>query len=212
MDNLKPNKTEKLFLTIAYNRFYDIFDEVMEDSFWRKRKTYRFSKIKDGFSVYTELLNYEPIKHTVKKLKITRPPMESEIGGELFKIVRNIILHFPFFNTWDDIWFNKEIINWNKPNQTIDKFFEKYKGSRTIKYRFWQHSKKKMTYLSINFPPRYNKNTKVYLKDILTEKDGVRFSFILMKQILDTQVVQDKNSPPDFVLMAQVVIPTSHTE
>jgi len=45
-----------------------------------------------------------------------------------------------------------------------------------------------MTYLSINFPERYEDNTKIYLKDIVSEKDGIKFCFILMKKILDTQV------------------------
>lgn len=42
-----------------------------------------------------------------------------------------------------------------------------------------------MTYLSISFPKTYDDN-KIYLKDILTEKDGVKFSLILMKKIIDT--------------------------
>ncbi|MEI6711126.1 MAG: hypothetical protein WCK88_02590 [bacterium] len=51
----------------------------MDDTFWRKKKSYRFSKIKDGFAVYAELLNYEPIKWVIDYLKKTRPPMEAEI-------------------------------------------------------------------------------------------------------------------------------------
>lgn len=45
-----------------------------------------------------------------------------------------------------------------------------------------------MTYLSINFPEDYEKDNKIYLKEIISEKEGVKFSFILMKQILDTQI------------------------
>jgi hypothetical protein len=51
-----------------------------------------------------------------------------------------------------------------------------------------------MTYLSINFPAEYSSDCKVFLKDIITEKEGVKFSFILMKQILDTQVEETKIS------------------
>jgi hypothetical protein len=68
---------------------------------------------------------------------------------------------------------------------------EKYAGKNEIKYRFWEEEKKKMTYLSILFPEVYNGDAKVYLKDILTENEGVKFSLILMKQIIDTQVVKD---------------------
>ncbi len=48
-----------------------------------------------------------------------------------------------------------------------------------------------MTYLRITFPTEYDEKTKIYLKDILTEREGIKFSFILMKQIMDTQVVNE---------------------
>jgi len=185
---LRPNKAEKEFLTLAYNRFYDIFEEVMDDSFWDKDEWHRFSKVKDGFAVYAELLNYPPIKWVIEHIKKARPSMEAEIGSELFKFIRNIVTHFPFFGSWNEVWINKSIINWHKEGQSIDKFLNKYKGRKTVKYRFWEAQKKRMTYLSINFPKKYEEDTKIYLKEILSEKEGVRFSFILMKQILDTQV------------------------
>ncbi|MEE9119221.1 MAG: hypothetical protein V3U02_11615, partial [Calditrichia bacterium] len=84
-DELRPDKAEIEFLTLAYNRFYDIFEEIMDDSFWEKDNWYRFSKTKDGFTVYSELLNYEPIKWVIEHIKKARPPMEAEIGSELFK-------------------------------------------------------------------------------------------------------------------------------
>jgi len=190
---LRPTEAELEFLTLAYNRFYDIFEEIMDDSFWEQDDWYRFSKTKDGFTVYSELLNYEPIKWVIEHIKKARPPMEAEIGSELFKLIRNIINHFPFFNSWDDVWINKSIVNWYKEGQSIDQFIEKYKGRDVVKYRFWEAEKKKMTYLSINFPSDYNGNNKIFLKDILSEKEGVKFSFILMKQIVDTQVEEITN-------------------
>lgn len=45
-----------------------------------------------------------------------------------------------------------------------------------------------MTYLSIRFPVEYNLDSKIYLKEFLTEKEGVKFSLILMKKIMDTCV------------------------
>jgi hypothetical protein len=190
---IRPNTAEIEFLKLAYNRFYDIFEEIMDDSFWEKDSWHRFSKTKDGFSVYSELLNYEPIKWVIEHINKARPPMEAEIGGELFKIIRNIINHFPFFDCWDDVYVNKSIVNWYAEGRSIDKFFEKYKGKEVVKYRFWEARKKKMTYLSINFPKSYDSDTKIFLKNILNEKEGVKFSFILMKQILDTQVEEMKN-------------------
>ncbi len=187
-NNMRPNISEVEFLTLAYNRFYDLFEEIIEDSFWAKDDWERFSKISQAFSIYSELLNYEPLKWVIEELKTKRPPMESEIGSELFKFVRNVFSHFPFFTKWDEVWINKSIINWNKEGQTIDKFLKKYEGKTEVKYRFWEPEKKRMTYLSISFPETYNDNSKIFLKDIISEKDGVKFSFILMKQILNTQI------------------------
>ncbi|MEI6711127.1 MAG: hypothetical protein WCK88_02595 [bacterium] len=65
---------------------------------------------------------------------------------------------------------------------------KKYEGKEVIKYRFWEANKNRMTYLSINFPKKYDMDNKIYLKEILSEKEGVKFSFILMRQIMDTQV------------------------
>jgi hypothetical protein len=113
--------------------------------------------------------------------------MESEIGGPLFKFVRNILAHFPVFDTWDEVWVSKELVNWQREGLTIDRFLKKYLGHDEVKYRFWEPDKKLMTYISINFPEKYEQN-KIYLKDIVAEKDGVKFSLIMMCQILNTQV------------------------
>jgi hypothetical protein len=184
---LRPNDSEKEFLNLAYNRFYDIFEEMMDDSFFERDARLRFCRIKDGVAVYAELLNYEPIKWVIKHLETHRPPMESVIGSKLFKFVRNIIAHFPFYETWNDVYITKSLINWQREGQFIDKFLTDYQGRTEIKYRFWEPDKRQITYLSINFPLKYD-DSKIYLKDMLTEKEGVKFSFVLMKQILDTQV------------------------
>jgi hypothetical protein len=184
---MRPNKSEELFLSLGYNRFYDLFDEIIEDEFWEKEGWYRFTKVSNLFAVYAELLCYEPFKHVLETLKTKRPPMESEIGGPLFKYVRNILAHFPVFETWDDVWISKELANWQRDGLTIDRFLKKYSGHEEIKYRFWEGDKKQMTYMSIQFPPVYEDN-KIFLRDMISEKDGVKFSLIMMKQILNTQV------------------------
>jgi len=188
MNTIKPNSSELQFLNLAYNRFYDVYDEVMNEGFWNKDDWERFSKIQQAYNIYAELLNYEPIKSVIENLKTLRPPMESEIGSELFKFIRNVISHFPFFTSWNEVWVSKPIINWYKEGQTIDKFIKKYLGKTEVKYRFWEASIKQMTYLTISFPKEYEEESKIFLKDIISEKEGIKFSFILMRQIMDTQV------------------------
>ena len=165
-----------------------MYAEVFDDNFWEKEKWERFSKIKQAFSIYAELLNYEPIKQVIKHLKTARPPMESEIGSELFKFVRNVVSHFPFYASWDEVFVSKSLVNWYRKGLTIDKFLNKYQGHKEIKYRFWEEEKKEMTYLSIEFPNKYETESKIYLKNIISEKEGVKFSFILMRQIMNTQI------------------------
>ncbi|MCK4935282.1 MAG: hypothetical protein KAR84_00395 [Elusimicrobiales bacterium] len=189
-----PNASELQFLNLAYNRFYDLFDEAMDDSFWDKDAGERLFKIQQAYSIYSELLNYDPIIYVIQSMKKLRPPMEAEIASEIFKFVRHLISHFPFYTKWDDIWINKALVNWYKEGQSIDRFLKKYEGREQVKYRFFESNKKRMTYLFISFPEKYIDGIKIYLKDILTEKEGVKFSFILMKEVLDTQVEEIKNT------------------
>ncbi|MEL0609000.1 hypothetical protein [Vibrio echinoideorum] len=184
---LRPTRAEEQFLSLGYNRFYDLFDEVMADDFWDKDSLYRFSRVSSVFAVYAEILSYEPFQHVLKGLKVTRPSMESEIGGPMFKFIRNVLAHFPFFDTWDDVWVSRDLVNWQREGLTIDKFLKKYVGFKEVKYRFWESEKKRMTYMNINFPLEYGEN-RIYLKDMLSEKDGVKFCLIMMRQILNTQV------------------------
>jgi hypothetical protein len=183
----RPNEGEELFLSLGYNRFYDLFDEIMDDSFWDKNEWYRFSRVSNTFSVYAELLTYEPFKYVLEAINRKRPPMESEIGGPLFKFVRNILAHFPVFETWDQVWVSKQLVNWQKEGLTVDRFLKKFSGHDEVKYRFWEADKKKMTYMSIRFPEKYESG-KIFLKDMISEKDGVKFSLIMMRQVLNTQV------------------------
>lgn len=188
MSGLRPNPSEIAFLNLAYNSFYDLFDEVMDDSFWDKDPWYRFSRAARGFAIYSEVLNYEPIKWVIEHMKTARPPMEAEIGGELFKFIRNILSHFPFYSRWDDVWIDRNLVNWHRDGQSIDKFLSTYAGRPPIKYRFWEAAKKRMTYLSITFPAQFDGDTKIYLKDFVNEREGVKFCFILMREIMNTQV------------------------
>lgn len=191
MDKLRPTEAEKKFLDLAYNRFYDIFDEITKDSFWKKGNYYRFCRIKETFSLYSELLNYPPIGWFIEHLKEKRPPMEAEIGREVFRFIRNVLVHFSLFESWNEIWIDRDIVNWHKEGLTVDKFLKRYDEHEVVKYRIWEAKKKKMTYVSIGFPKGYKEGKKIYLKDIFEEKDGIWFSVVFMKKILDTQVEKE---------------------
>jgi hypothetical protein len=188
-DNLKPNKAELEFLNLAYNRFYDLSDEIMEDSFWLISDFERLAKVKDCFLIYTEILNYEPVQWTLQRLEKERPIIEAKIGKEYFSFIRNLLVHFPFFSKWDDIYFNRELINWCSKDKSIDKFLCEYDMQEPIKYRIWNFEKKSFTYVTIGFPQNYKANNKIMLSEMLPEEEGTIFSVAFMRRIIDMQVL-----------------------
>lgn len=209
MEILKPNEKELKVLTLFYNKFYDLFDEIVNDNFLERDDNIRFFKLREAFSIYKELLCYEPIKNYIEWMKKGgRPPLEGIIANDLFSFIRNLLLHFPIFNTWNEVYINKDLATWSKVGQ-IDKFLDKctnikINGKGTVNYRIWENDKKKMTYFSVNFPEKYEDNN-IYLKDIISEEVGMKFCMALMREILDEQV--ENAEGPKIKIMSQVYIP-----
>ncbi len=186
-DVIPISLAEELFLNLGYDKFFDICSEVYSDEFWGKSPQYRLSKIFQAFSIYNELLNHEPFKGVLKWLSKYRPPMEAEIAGPLFKFIRNILAHFPFYDAWDEIWVSKQLVNWKHPNRSIDRFLKKFCGTKEVKYRFKEKTKQEFTYVTINFPKSYDES-KIYLKDIINEEQGIKFALVMMIKVLNTQI------------------------
>ena len=209
MDDQKPNKKELEALNLFYNRFYDLYDEIVNDEFLSQDANIRFIKLREAFSIYKELLSYEPIKDYVEWMKKGgRPPLEGVIADDLIGFVRNLLLHFPVFKTWDEVYINSNLATWSRTGQ-IDKFLNKctnikIDGKGTLNYRIWEYNKKKMTYFSVNFPEEYGEKN-IYLKDIISEEAGMKFCMALMRKVLDQQV--EKAEKPDIEIMSQVYIP-----
>ena len=210
----KPNKKEEQVLKLFYNRFYDLYEELSQEEFFKREASYRFYRIREIFSVYKELLGYEPIKYYIKYVKSGgRPPLEGLIVDDLFSFVRNILLHFPVFDKWEDVYISKDLATWNTVG-TIHKFLLKSSkikidDSGVIKYRIWEKSKKLMSYIQFHLPEEYNDNRKIFLKDVISEIDGIKLCISFMKQVLDTQVHSDAEE--DIVIMSQVYMPIPET-
>lgn len=210
----KPNKKEEQVLELFYNRFYDLYDELSQEEFLKREASYRFYRIREIFSVYKELLGYEPIKYYIKYVKNgDRPPIDGLIIDDLFSFVRNLLLHFPVFDKWEDVYISKDLATWNKVG-TIHKFLLKSSkikidDSGVIKYRIWEKSKKLMTYIQFHLPEEYKDNRKIFLKDVISETDGIKLCISFMKQVLDKQVHSDTEE--DIVIMSQVYMPIPET-
>lgn len=185
---LKPNPAEQVFLSLGYNRFFDLFKEIESKLFWEQAPLYRFHRIRDIFAVYTELIQYEPLEHVLDAKKASRP-VEHDIGERLFSFVRNLLAHFPLFDSWDAVTIDMQLATWERKGQ-IHKFLTDVEGKPQVKYRFFDSAMKEMIYVTINFPEGYSQNHPIPLCAVLTEREGVRFSIRLMLKIL-LQNVED---------------------
>lgn len=98
MEKPLPNDKELEVLTLFYNRFYDLYEEITNDNIFKENAQLRFFKLREAFSIYKELLSYEPIKSYLEWMKRGgRPPLEGIIADGLFSFIRNLLLHFPIF-------------------------------------------------------------------------------------------------------------------
>lgn len=183
----KPNPQEIDFLKKSYNFFLDIYEEIWDDPFWEKDPYYRLSRIKDALLTYSEILEYEPIGWFLDELRKLRPQIETEISKEYILFLRNLLIHFPFFISWNEIKFSRLLINWSVPGRSIDKFLKAFAGHPEIKYRIWMPKLKKMIYVTIKFPTKYN-DDEILLCDLVTEREGIIFLMSIMHRVIMSQV------------------------
>jgi len=185
-----PTEDEVDFLNLSFNRFLDLFAEIMPDEFWDKPDHVRFCKTKDLFAVYSEVLKYPPMQWVIEANK---RPNFSDVGKDLFTFVRHVLMHFPFFERWDDVWIKQSMVNlYSSRPQFIHRFLSENEGNGPLKYRFWEEKPRKMTYISVSFPSNYTAGEKVFLHDIIPEKEGVKFSAIFMWNIMKVQFQEIK--------------------
>lgn len=187
VDNIKPNEKELIFLNLSYNRFYDLY-EKLESNKDKLSSEEKFSLLKNIFQIYNECLRYEPIQYFLRLLEKKRPPGEI-MSLKYFKVIRHILVHFPFFNKWNDMYITRSLIIWSKPNSQIDKFLLDNEGKDEYKWRIWDENKKEMKYgYTIKFPKDYSKNSKIFIKNLIDEDKGIEISLLMIKKVLESQI------------------------
>jgi hypothetical protein len=179
---------ERFFLELAFRRLKTIREEICfkNSSFWQKDSYYRFARIKEAFVLFTEISSHKSMRlfPNLYDEKFLFPFLTNEV----FRFVRNVISHFPLFDSWDDVWISKSLINWNKAGQSIDKFLKNNVGKETLGYAYKEEFEDKSvfpTMVDFNFPKSYDENSKIYLKEMISEKDGIIFSIRIMVFIIE---------------------------
>ena len=96
---------------------------------------------------------------------------------------------------WEDVWIKLSLVNlYSTRPQFIHKFLTENEGKDEFKYRFWEEKHKRMTYISVSLPKDYTAGEKIFLRDIVPEKDGVKFSAIFMWDIMKVQIEEIRDS------------------
>lgn len=191
---IHPTKNEIVTLNLFYNKFLDLYNEIRSKSFYETDSEIRLLKLKELFSVYNELMLYEPIRQYVNNMDKIRPKSEKIIAMDLFSFIRNIMLHYPVFNTWDEIYMTKSLAKWSKniKNHSIDKFLKKCTELSELdqrpKFRIWNPKEKSFSYYEISFPEEYDSDSIIYLRTIISERTGIEFCIIMMLKLLSVQI------------------------
>lgn len=112
-DSLHPTEAELQFLKVAYERFYVLFEQIMDEEFQNATESARFSKLTTVFSLFTELTKYKPIEWSIEQLRASRPPGEAELATDVVKFVRHVVVHYPLFDCWQDAWISGQLAAWD---------------------------------------------------------------------------------------------------
>jgi hypothetical protein len=191
-DRTYPNQQEEEFLNLAVSKFLDISGELLSERAVNPEA--RFALLVRMMSIYTEALSYMPIKKYLEHIESNRPPGELTAYRYL-EIIRHILLHFNFYSSWDEVCFSKSLITWTGKHSRIDKFLNEYDNHESYKWRIWDNKNRKMTYgYQFNFPKGYGDGKTIYLKDLIDEDKGIKFSVHLIRQMFYSQIVSVKET------------------
>lgn len=126
-------------------------------------------------SLTTELLKDEKIFNKMKKVAES-----SQVNGDnvedkfnTFKMIRNVVQHFPIFDSWEEIYISTDLLDWNNSNANqIKKYFN---SEREFSYKiFLKEEKEWVQKRKINIKtPKIGKSNTIYLKDILSLDDAL---------------------------------------
>lgn len=156
-------------------------DEALQCCNWSYKsendKIKKFELIKKLASLVSELLEVDGMKENLIELANA-----SAINGEnneikiaTFDLIRNILIHFPIYNSWDEICISKKLLKWNKPrNSHILKYFENNRN-KSFTYRIFLNENNNWVErhtITVNIP-KLDENNEIYLKDILSLDDAI---------------------------------------
>ena len=174
---IENNEIAKIFAERIKNKFDLAFSYCFISSTTTSFDSVKFELVKELASLVSELLDRKELKNKLIELANTSQVNgeDNEIKLDTYDLIRNIIIHFPIFDSWDEIYISNELLSWNKPyHGQIKKYFDKNKGKK-FTYRIYLNENGKWVEkhkIIVNIP-ELKDGEKIYLKDILSLDNAI---------------------------------------
>jgi hypothetical protein len=186
MDNVESKEYMRIQLaTNIRNKFSNVYDLL-----YYMDSEEKFKVLKELSQLIKEFLSDDDINKKFIELANNSTVKENSTNNELkvkaFEVIRNILIHFPIFEKWDDVFLTKNLLNWsNSKSNTILNFFENNKNSE-IDYVIYTKEDDRFSPthpIKMKILPLDDKKP-VFLKDMITE-DEVIWTFALIDYYLN---------------------------
>lgn len=184
LGEIKSNFIEQAFERFSYLKY------VLQT---HKIQPYiRLLLLKEIFSIFSEIQAVHDIKGNFSN--------SEDLKGifELIVFVRNVLLHFPIFNTWDEISISPEVAremmpnnNKNKNSSKIAKYLDNNFGKDDITIEAHYEGQKLLGLGSINLSAIKANSEKTFLKSIISEDNIIS----LLTNILTFLYTAKKTNP-----------------
>jgi len=165
---------ELLFVNRVMELMEEAYDIILNYDYAGEDKR-KFEIIKELSALTVELLKKKDINNKMKKIaessKINGDNVEEKFNT--FKMIRNVIHHFPIFKSWEEVYISYDLLEWNESKS--DQIKNYFKTEKEFSYIIYLHeSGEWVPKINIDIrTPKLEKSNKIYLKDILTLNDAL---------------------------------------
>lgn len=135
-----------------------------------------YQLLKDIAIISGELLDNKKNKDEFEKLlkSTVVDSRQYHEKSETFRMLRNLIAHFPIFEKWEDIFITKNMLRWNNKIGFIEGYFSKNSGR---KLEFSVYTRKDSFYNKTKdfeiIVPELKESKRTYLKDIISLENAM---------------------------------------
>ena len=181
---MENQDTEILFAKRIMELMDEALDIILNFNYDNEETIKRkYNIIKDLSSLTAEVLKKKDIQTKMKEVAESSEVDENSTNIDdkfnTFKMIRNVINHFPIFKSWDEVYISKDLLTWNDSSgDQIESYFKKEREFSYIIYlnEYGKWVPKKTIEIRT---PKLGKYNKIYLKDILSLDDAIwTFSII----------------------------------